>query len=416
MNKNFKKWFTFCILVLGGGSIYKLSSLKDAFYIPMQEHFHLTHTQIGNAMSIYSTVATFGFLFAVYFADKFSKKITLPISLIATGLLGIYLSTFPSYHGILVVWALFGITCDMTFWPILLKSVKSLGTNEEQGRLFGFLEGGRGVVDTVIAFTALGIFAWLGKGAYGLRGAILFFSFTVIVVGIISYFCLEHDEPVKREGSGLKAEFQGVLEALSSKEIWVVSFSIFSVYAVYCGLTYFIPFLKDIYGLPVTLIGAYGIINQYGLKMIGGPIGGYLADKKLKSPSKYLKYSFLVAIIAMVIFIMLPHQSLNPYLGMCLTLGFGSIIFSQRAIFFAPMGEIDIPNNISGSAMAIGSFVGYAPAMFCYSLYGNLLDKYPGFLGYRLVFIAMACFSVLGLLITSYLVKMINDKKNNIQN
>lgn len=62
--------------------------------------------------------------------------------------------------------------------------------------------------------------------------------------------------------------------------------------------------------------------------------------------------------------------------------------------------------------MAIGSFVGYAPAMFCYSLYGNLLDKYPGFLGYRLVFIVMACFAVLGLLITSYLVKMINDKKN----
>lgn len=28
---NFKKWFTFVVLVIGGGTIFKLSSLKDAF-------------------------------------------------------------------------------------------------------------------------------------------------------------------------------------------------------------------------------------------------------------------------------------------------------------------------------------------------------------------------------------------------
>lgn len=407
----FKKWFTFIVLIIGGGSIYKLSSLKDAFYIPMQEHFHLTHTQIGNALSIYSTVATVGFIFAIYFADKFSKKIVLPISLIATGVLGLYLSTFPGYHGILLIWALFGIACDMMYWPILLKSVKSLGPKEEQGRLFGFLEAGRGVVDTIIAFTALAIFAWLGKGAYGLRGAILFFSGTSIVIGIISYFCLEHDVPVEKKEGGFKEEFQGVMKAVKCKEIWVVSFTIFSVYAVYCGLTYFIPFLKDIYGLPVTLIGAYGIVNQYGLKMIGGPIGGYLADKKFKSPSKYLRFSFLLTIAAMIIFILLPHETMNVYLGMVFTLGFGAIIFSQRAIFFAPMGEINISDDISGSAMAIGSFIGYAPAMFTYSLYGSILDKFPGFTGYRIVFLLMAGFALVGFIVSSYLVKIIN--KNN---
>ncbi len=415
-NSGFKKWFTFIVLIIGGGTIYKLSSLKDAFYIPMQEHFHLTHAQIGNAMSVYSMVATVGFLFAVYFADKFSKKIALPVSLIATGLLGIYLASFPGYHGILLVWALFGITCDMMYWPILLKSVKSLGSKDEQGRLFGFLEAGRGVVDTVIAFTALAIFAWLGKGAFGLRGAILFFSIAVIVIGIISYFCLEHDEPAKKSSGGIKGELEGVSKALKSKEIWVVSFTIFSVYAVYCGLTYFIPFLKDIYGLPVTLIGAYGIINQYGLKMIGGPVGGFLADKKFKSPSKYLRFSFLLSIAGMIIFTLLPHKSMNVYLGMFFTLGFGAIIFSQRAIFFAPMGEINIPSDISGSAMALGSFVGYAPAMFCYSLYGSILDKFPGFTGYRIVFLLMAGFAFMGFVVSSALVKIISKEKVAVAN
>ena len=47
-----KKWTIFSLLVLCGGTIYKLPSLKDAFYVPMQEYFHLTNGQIGNAMSV----------------------------------------------------------------------------------------------------------------------------------------------------------------------------------------------------------------------------------------------------------------------------------------------------------------------------------------------------------------------------
>ena len=52
------KWLRFLILVLGGGTIYKLSNLKDAFYIPMQEHMGLTHTQIGTLLSVNAIVAT----------------------------------------------------------------------------------------------------------------------------------------------------------------------------------------------------------------------------------------------------------------------------------------------------------------------------------------------------------------------
>ena len=45
-----KKWALFSLLTLCGGTIYKLPSLKDAFYIPMQEYFHLTNGQIGNKL------------------------------------------------------------------------------------------------------------------------------------------------------------------------------------------------------------------------------------------------------------------------------------------------------------------------------------------------------------------------------
>lgn len=68
-----KKWAIFSLLTLCGGTIYKLPSLKDAFYIPMQDYFHLTNGQIGNAMSVNSVVTTIGF----------SCQFTLPINCLA---------------------------------------------------------------------------------------------------------------------------------------------------------------------------------------------------------------------------------------------------------------------------------------------------------------------------------------------
>ena len=56
-----KKWISFGTLMLGAGTIYKLGSLKDAFYIPMQTFMGLSHTQIGSAMSIAGLISTFGF-------------------------------------------------------------------------------------------------------------------------------------------------------------------------------------------------------------------------------------------------------------------------------------------------------------------------------------------------------------------
>lgn len=415
-SENFKKWFTFIVLIIGGGTIYKLSSLKDAFYVPMQEFMHLSHTQIGAAMSVYGLVQTIGNVGSIYISDRFSKKTLIPLSLVGIGIVGLYLSTFPSYYGILVCWGLFAFFGEVTYWPVLLKAVRSLGTDEEQGRMFGFLEAGRGVVDVIIAFSALGIFALMGKSAGALKGSILFFSAMVVIVGIISYFLLEDDKVSTKDKDGNEASknkvaMEGVMEAIKMKEIWVVSFTIFSVYSVYCGLTYFIPFLRDIYGMPLTMLGAYGIINQYGLKMIGGPVGGFLVDKKFKSASKYLRVALLVAAIAMGIFILLPHSKMGLYPGMAATLGFGAIIFTMRAVFFAPINEIHVPEHISGAAMSIACIFGYSPSMFAYSLYGSMLDANPGIAGYRMVFTTMIGFAVLGIVITTILIKMI-DKQN----
>lgn len=412
-----KKWISFGILMLGAGTIYKLGFLKDAFYVPMQEFMGLSHTQIGTAMSVAGLISTFGFLASIYLTDRVSKKVMIPLSLISICVCGICLSTFPSYPVFLFIYCLLAICADMLYWPTMLKTVRLLGNADEQGRMFGIMEAGRGLMDTIIAFGALGIFSALGSTATGLKMAILFYSIVPGVIGIVMYFLLEPDEAPaentakEKSVSANKRAWEGVMRALKNKNIWLVSFNVFFVYSVYCGLTYFIPFLEEAYALPAALVGVYGIINQYGLKMLGGPIGGFITDKVLHSATKYLRIAFVIVGAILVVFSLLPHQSMGIMLGMAISLCISACVYSMRAIFFAPMDEVNVPREITGSAMSMGSFIGYLPGAFMYAVYGGILDKFEGLAGYRIVYIIMAVFAAGGFLLSTYILKTIKKEK-----
>lgn len=417
-----KKWISFGILMLGAGTIYKLGFLKDAFYVPMLEFMGLSHTQIGTAMSIAGLISTFSFLTAIGITDKVSKKIMIPFSLISICLCGIWLSTFPSYPVFLLIYCLLAICADMLYWPTMLKTVRLLGTEDEQGRMFGIMEAGRGLMDTIIAFGALGIFSAMGSTAAGLKMAILFYSIVPGVIGIIMYFMLEPDDapaptPVQTQENASSAKEKntsGIMRTLKNKNIWLVSLNIFFVYSVYCGLTYFIPFLEEAYALPAALVGVYGIINQYGLKMLGGPVGGFITDKILHSATKYLRIAFVIVGVIVAVFAMLPHKSMGIFLGMFITLTISACVYSMRAIFFAPMDEVHVPREITGSAMAMGSFIGYLPGSFMYAVYGGILDKFEGLFGYRIVYLMMAVFAAGGFVLSTYIISTIKkDKQKN---
>ncbi|EFN9664931.1 MFS transporter [Escherichia coli] len=401
------KWMKLCFLILGGGTIFKLSSMKDVFYVPMQADWGLTNTQIGFGFTVYAAVQTIGLFSSLYIADRFSKKILLPAGLIGVGLCGAYLTTLPPFSGYLIAFGAMAFFGEVVYWPVLLKAVRLLGNRDEQGRMFGFLEAGRGVVDVLIASGALFVFVQFGEGKAGMQAGLVYYTLITIIVGIITYFIMDADDRTipQNDEDVNKQIFKGIKNVVKSPNLWLASFCIFFVYSAYCGLTYFIPFLKDIYALPVALVGAYGIINQYGLKMVGGPVGGYLADKISHSPAIYLKWTFLISAVVMLLFIQLPHDSMNVYLGMTATLGFGAIIFSQRAIFFAPMDEIGTPREFAGSAMAFGCIIGYMPSMFAYTLYGSLLDNFSGIQGYNYIFSVMVAFSLLGFICATLLTR-----------
>lgn len=414
------RWFVFCILTLSGGVAFKLSSLKDMFYVPMQQFMGLTNTQIGGALSAYGIVQTIGLILGIYICDMFSKKYMIGGSLIGLGAVGVYLSTFPGYWGFLAAFGVMAILGEVTYWPVLLKAIRLLGDEKTQGRMFGFLEMGRGIIDVIIASSALAIFKAMGESAPGLRAGILFLSAATAVAGVLCLIFVPNDEKRVdadgKEQNRAQTAFGGMIQALKNLDIWAVALNGFVVYCIYCGLTYFIPFLNQIYLLPATAVGMYGIINQYGLKMVGGPIGGFMSDKVHKSAAKHIRMGFLVCAIAMTAFLMVPHEALGQtgkwMLGAACTLGFGAIVFTMRAVFFAPMDEVKVPAEITGAAMSLASLVIYLPNAFAYVMYGSFLDRYPGMKGFRIVFTVMIGWAIVGLFVSTFLIHRIKKHQD----
>lgn len=115
----------------------------------------------------------------------------------------------------------------------------------------------------------------------------------------------------------------------------------------------------------------------------------------------------------LAVFAFLPHQSMGTAIGMTITLCTSAFVFSMRAIYFASMGEIQVPREITGSAMSIGSFIGYLPGAFMYAVYGNILDRFSGLTGYRIIFLMMAVFGVCGFLLSTYITGIVKKERRS---
>ncbi|PHQ81184.1 MAG: MFS transporter [Coxiella sp. (in: Bacteria)] len=416
--KRLKRLLTFFILIFGASAAMKLSSMKDAFYFPMLHTFHITNEQLGATRSIYGVVQMLGYIPAMFIADRFSKKIMIPFSLLCLALIGLYFATIPSYIGLLVVFGSLAIFGEMTYWPIMLKSVRLLGSADEQGRLFGFLEGGRGLIDIILSFASLWIFTFFANEKAGFQHVIHFDCIVLILTAIASYWVLEHDRIDNAEGviASSKRILLGIKGELHKKELWLLAFTVFFIWVTYAGLTSFIPYMRNIFSLPIVLVGVYGIINQYGLKLVGGPVAGILADKYFKSPLKTMRVAFIGGIMGLILIIVYSRlgHSTGYTIAIILTLVMASFIFMLRALAFSPMAELKIPKSSVGSALSLVCMIGYSANIFAYAMYGKIIDIYPGTKGYDYVFMIMIICLILAYILSSLTFKIVHNKNGSV--
>lgn len=374
MNKAFiKKYGTLLLLATGAGIIFQLPYIRETFYVPIQNAMNLSNAQMGLLSSGYATMSLFSYFIGGIIADKFSARKLLTFSFIATGALGLWFSTFPGYTISRVIFVLMGISTIITYWSACIKATRMLGTEEEQGRLFGLQEGLRGIMNALLVFGMTAAFTHFADEVAGASAAIKVCSIVVIIIGILNFIFIEDTKKEENSESFIEVT-KGMFKALLIPRVWLLVAIVFTAYSVYGLIAYATTFAQKFYGLSAASAATLGGI-RYLIQGAGGIVGGFLADK-MKSRFKVIIGGCIGLALSFGLFIVVPSKAslcvmvvANFFVGLF-------FIYAVRSQYFAVHDDAGIPLNMSGRVSGIASCLGYTPDIFMYTLVGNSLKAF----------------------------------------
>lgn len=411
MNKAFiKKYGTLLLLAAGAGIIFQLPYIRETFYVPIQNAMDLTNSEMGLLSSGYASVALVSYFIGGVIADKFSARKLLTFSFLATGILGLWFSTFPGFTISRIIFVLMGITTIITYWSACIKATRMLGSEEEQGRLFGLQEGLRGILNAVLVFAMTFVFNRYIDETAGASAAIRLCSFAVIIIGILNFIFIEDTKAVENSEPLIDVT-KGMFKSLLIPRVWILVAIIFTAYSVYGLLGYITTYAVNFYDLSASSAATLGGV-RYLLQGVGGIIGGFLADK-IHSRSKVIIGGCVGLFASFSLYLVIPTQAAF-YVPVLINFFFGlTFIYIVRSQYFAVHEEAGIPLHMSGRVSGITSSLGYAPDIFMYTLVGSWMDTY-GKKGYNMTWIYAMVAAALCILFTLALMKVIKNSKAKI--
>lgn len=374
MNKAFiKKYGTLLLLAAGAGIIFQLPYIRETFYVPIQNAMNLTNEQMGMLSSGYATMATLSYFVGGIIADKFSARKLLTFSFLATGALGLWFSTFPGFQVSRIIFILMGVSTIITYWSACIKATRMLGTDEEQGRLFGLQEGLRGVLNALLVFGMTAAFSAYADEVLGAAAAIRVCAIAVIIIGILNWFFIE-DTKAEEQTESIGEVVKGMFKCLLIPRVWLLVGIIFTAYSVYGLIGYVTTYAQQFYGMTATTAATLGGI-RYLLQGVGGIVGGFLADK-LHSRMKVIVGGCIGLAASFALYIFLPGEA-SLCTAVIINFFFGLVfIYAVRSQYFAVHQDAGIPLALSGRVSGISSALGYMPDVFMYTLVGSWMDSY----------------------------------------
>jgi len=402
-----KRYLILLVLALGAVAIYFLPYLRWSFYDTLVEATGLSNTDFAATMSIYGVTAMIFYAPGGYLADKLSPRKMLVFAYTATGALGLWYAMFPPFWAQMLIFGLWGGIGTAFFWSAMLKVTNSLGTEEEQGRLFGLLEGGRGVVNVIIAFVALYFYSLLGETVAGISGIIIGTCVLCFVSSVLVWFIVPEKLPYNDESSKIKLKDVGTV--LKIPMVWVNAIVVLTCYSVYIGSTYLTPYMTSVLGVTASVAAAIAIVRTYVLQFVAAPIGGTIADKTGSIP-RVIAACFVLILIALGVFVILPESPDVLVVAVIMMIVFSAGIFAMRGIYFAPIDACGVPKQLVGTAVGVISAIGFFPDVYMNVIAGGLMDAYPGSAGYRYVFLIMLAFTVVGLIASIVMTRRLKKK------
>ena len=392
----FRSYSQLALIVVAAGAIYPLLYLRQNFEISILESFDITQTQLRYCSSMLGLIFMISYIPSGWLADHFSSRKLLAYSLLATALIGIWFSTMPSYSSLLVIYGAWGIATGLTFWSAHIKLVSMLARKDQQGKFFGILDGGRGLVEAILATIAITLFAYVisqrsGSTSIALQQVIYLYIGVLLVVSPLVYWLLDDfdGDDKKITNTNFLADLRTILK---HREIWLCAICIVCGYQLFYATYSFSAYLQQNFGLTAVAVGTITVAKLW-MRPIGGITAGFIAD--WSSPEKVLSILLIAASLSIGIMAFLPTNSAVIFMILVVLL-IGFLTYGVRGVYWATLDGCNIPNQSKGLAIGVISMIGYFPEFYLPLISAPLLEQYPGVLGYQIYYLIISGFGFIG--------------------
>ncbi|MFW5832237.1 MAG: MFS transporter [Prolixibacteraceae bacterium] len=399
--KKFRKWLIIFSLVAAGELIFGLPFHLARFFRPaILGVFDLTNAELGDAIAVYGIIAMLSYFPGGLIADRFSARKLMSISLFATALGGVWLTTIPDKSMLSVLFGYWGATTILLFWSALIRATREWGGKYAQGRAFGFLDGGRGLVAAGAASLGVVLFSSFLPADFenvsresrieAFRVIIWFYTLLTFGGAVLVWIFIPDTEAEKLNPQ----PFKGIKNVLRSSVTWLIAIVIITAYCGYKGLDFYGLYAMKIMDMNEVSAARF-VSNASYLRVIGAIGAGILADRISAKRTVFFTFALLIPVYLLLAFLT-PGASLLPVITGNLLFTFLSV-YALRGVYFALLEESDVPKSITGTTVGVVSLLGFTPDVFFNSLAGRMLDATFGIAGFHHFFLLLTGFSAAGL-------------------
>lgn len=419
-----RRGLAMAILILAGEAAFLLPFVVVRIFRPtFLEVFGLNNVQIGFAFSLYGIIAMVSYFFGGPLADRYSARRLMSVAILLTAIGGISFASIPSIEIVFALYCFWGLTTILLFWAALIRATREWGGTQNQGKAYGLLDGGRGLVAALIASLAVVVFANLLPGdaalaslsekKAALSSIIWLFSGIVLITAVLIWILIPDSKIVDHSSDEERSQFSlaGVQKVIRMPTIWLQAVIVICAYVAYKGTDDISLYVSDAFDFDDVAAARIATIT-FWIRPLAALGAGLLGDRI--GLSKAVMISFVILFIGSV-FIATGILEAEMYWMILFVISGTSVgIYALRGIYFALFQEAKIPMAYTGSAVGIVSVIGYTPDIFMGPLLGYLIDQSPGELGHQHVFAVVAGFALIGLMATLLFQKMATKRTNRI--
>lgn len=385
------------MLALAVSVIYSMPYLRQIFKSSLLDVFQLSEAQLGNLSSTYAIACMICYLPGGWLADKVEPKKLMIIGLLASSATYFWYASIPSYDSLLIIYALWGVIGVGIMWSAMLKQTNLLGGRDEQGRMFGVLEGTRGLFEAILMTIASFIFAWYVSKEFGMRTVILIYAVACIVLAIgMAMTGKRSDTDTDAYKTG--ANLQDILRIIKLPSVWLLCIILSAVYHVFWATIELPSFAeKGGFGFALAAVMALGTTKLW-MRPIGGIVGGVMGDRY--GNDLIMIWGFVLAAIACGFLTVMPTNESASWMLWVFIVPFGILAYALRGLIWALLEDCPIPKTAVGSAIGLISVVGYSPDYYIPQINAYLLENYETTHAYQMYFGYIACAALVGCLAT----------------